>query len=125
VATALRWRSRTPAWEGVEKRIRIETGDMRKMPFAEASFDAAVASLAIHNVPEREGRSAAVREIARVLTPGGRVALLDFVRTGEYVNTLRAVGWTDVRRTGFSLHMFPPVRMVLGNRPAPVMKEKR
>jgi arsenite methyltransferase len=110
--------------EGVEQRIRLETGDMRKMPFAEASFDAAVASLAIHNVPDREGRSAAVREIARVLRPGGRVALLDFVRTGEYVNTLGALGWTDVRRTGYSLHMFPPVRIVLGSRPAdPAMNE--
>jgi arsenite methyltransferase len=104
--------------EGVEKRIRLETGDMRKMPFVETSFDAAVASLAIHNVPDREGRSAAVREIARVLRPGGRVALLDFVRTGEYATTLRALGWTDVRRTGYSLQMFPPVRMVLGSRPA-------
>jgi arsenite methyltransferase len=106
--------------EGVEKRIRLETGDMRKMPFADASFDAAVASLAIHNVPNRDGRSAAVREIARVLRPGGRVALLDFARTGEYLNTLRALGWTDVRRTGYSLHMFPPVRIVLGKMPAPV-----
>jgi arsenite methyltransferase len=104
--------------EGVEKRIRLETGDMRKMPFAEASFDAVVASLAIHNVSGREGRSAAVREIARVLRPGGHVALLDFVRTGEYVSSLRALGWTDVRRTAFSIQMFPPVRIVLGIKPA-------
>ena len=89
-----------------------------QMPFAEASFDAAVASLAIHNVPGRQGRSAAVNEIARVLRPGSRVALLDFARTGEYVDTLRALGWTDVRRTGYSLHMFPPVRIVRGSRPA-------
>jgi ubiquinone/menaquinone biosynthesis C-methylase UbiE len=109
--------------EGAEKRIRLETGDMRKMPFAEASFDAAVASLAIHNVPDREGRSAAVKEIARVLRPGARVALLDFARTGEYLNTLRALGWTDVRRTGYSLHMFPPVRIVLGSRPAAVTQK--
>jgi arsenite methyltransferase len=104
--------------EGVEKRIRLETGDMREMPFADVSFDAAVASLAIHNVPDREGRSAAVKEIARVLRPGARVALLDFARTGEYLNTLRALGWTDVRRTGYSLRMFPPVRIVLGGKPA-------
>jgi SAM-dependent methyltransferase len=104
--------------EGVEKRVRLETGDMRKMPFADASFDAAVASLAIHNVPGREGRSAAVKEIARVLRPGARLALLDLARTGEYISTLRGLGWTDVRRTGYSLHMFPPVRIVLGSRPA-------
>jgi SAM-dependent methyltransferase len=103
--------------EGVERRIRLETGDMREMPFAAASFDAAVASLAIHNVPDREGRSAAVKEIARVLRPGARIALLDLARTGEYLDTLRALGWTDVHRTGYSLHMFPPVRIVLGGKP--------
>jgi arsenite methyltransferase len=103
--------------EGVEKRIRLETGDMRKMPFGQASFEAVVASLAIHNVPGRNGRSATISEIARVLKPGGRVALLDFARTAEYVSALHALGWTDVRRTGYSLQMFPPVRMVLGSKP--------
>src|SRR6202011_6116607 len=45
--------------EGVEKRVGVETGDMRKMPFPDASFDAAVAGLAIHNIHGREGRAAA------------------------------------------------------------------
>lgn len=103
--------------EGVESRIRLETGDLRNMPFAAASFDAVAASLAIHNLPDREGRSAAVREVARVLRPGGRVAILDLVRTGEYMKTLRTLGWTDVHRTGYHLRMFPPVRIVVGTKP--------
>jgi ubiquinone/menaquinone biosynthesis C-methylase UbiE len=58
--------------EGVADRVEIHTGDMRQMPFADATFDAVVANLAIHNVPSREGRRQAISEIVRVLTPGGR-----------------------------------------------------
>src|SRR6185312_8465325 len=52
-------------------RVRINTGDMRHLPYADASFDAVVASLAIHNLPTQTDREQAVREIARVLKPGG------------------------------------------------------
>lgn len=103
--------------EGVEARVKVETGDMRKLPFPDDSFDVAVASMAIHNVRDASGREAAVREIDRVLKPGGRVALLDFARTGEYERALRAAGWVDVGRSRYSLRMFPPVRTVHGSKP--------
>ena len=98
--------------EGVADRVEVRDGDMREMPFAEASFDAVVASLAIHNIPDRAGRDQAVREIVRVLKPSGVVALLDFRHTGEYAETLRAAGLQDVRVSSLSFWMFPPVRIV-------------
>jgi arsenite methyltransferase len=98
--------------EGVADRVEVHDGDMREMPFAEASFDAVVASLAIHNIPDRAGRDQAVREIVRVLKPGGVVALLDFRHTGEYAETLRAAGLQDVHASSLSFWMFPPVRIV-------------
>jgi arsenite methyltransferase len=103
--------------EGVENCVKVVTGDMTRMPFSDASFDAAVASLSIHNIRSHEGRMAAVKEIVRVLKPGGRVAIVDIARTGEYVGAFRQLGWTDIRRTGYSLRMFPPVRMVVGTKP--------
>ncbi|MEP7045008.1 MAG: class I SAM-dependent methyltransferase [Dokdonella sp.] len=69
------------AASGIAGRIRIDTGDMRTLAYAEASFDAVVSSLAIHNLASAADRAQAVREIARVLKPGGHVALLDFVHT--------------------------------------------
>jgi SAM-dependent methyltransferase len=100
--------------EGVAERVVVVDGDMRAMPFDDASFDAVVAGLAIHNISSREGRHRAVGEVVRVLRPGGQVALLDFQKTGEYADDLRAAGLREVRRSGLSLAMYPPVRIVTG-----------
>jgi ubiquinone/menaquinone biosynthesis C-methylase UbiE len=83
--------------EGVADRVEVHTGDMRQMPFADATFDAVVANLAIYNVPSHEGRRQAISEIVRMLTPGGRVALMDFKKTGDYASDLRALGLTNAR----------------------------
>jgi arsenite methyltransferase len=102
---------------GLADRVNVKTGDMRRLPFADASFDAVVSSLAIHNLPTTADREQAVREIARVLKPGGRVALLDFRHTGSYARTLRTQGLPDTQRSWPNLLMFPPVRIVRAHRP--------
>lgn len=84
--------------EGVADRIVLETSDMRKLPFMDAAFDVIVSSLAIHNIPGREGRAAAVRESMRVLRPGGRIAIADIRTTGLYADTLAALGAKHVHR---------------------------
>ena len=48
--------------EGLSDRIELTTGDIRKLPFDDASFDLVVSSLAIHNVPSVEGRDRAIEE---------------------------------------------------------------
>jgi SAM-dependent methyltransferase len=103
--------------EGVADRVKLETGDMRRMPFDDATFDVVVSSLALHNIPDAAGRAQAVREIARVLKPGGRVALLDFQHTGEYAQVLRDLSWAGVALSGPQLLMFPPVRVVAARKP--------
>jgi arsenite methyltransferase len=103
--------------EGVAARVEVHTGDMRTMPFADASFHAAVSNLAIHNLSGAEARAAAVAEIARVVKPGGRVAIADFAGTRLYARTLRRLGWSDVRRSGLSFLIFPPVRIVTARKP--------
>ena len=96
------------------ERIQIDTGDMRHMPYADATFDVIVSSLAIHNLPSKGDRAQAINEIVRVLKPGGKIALLDFRRTREYVQSLRANGMTSAIRSAPNLLMFPPIRIVRG-----------
>lgn len=95
---------------GVADRVEVHNADAQKLPFADASFDAIVSSLVLHNIPNREGRRQAVREIARVLKPGGRVALLDLRHTSDYVEVLQQNGLPEARRSAvgfFFTWIFP------------------
>jgi ubiquinone/menaquinone biosynthesis C-methylase UbiE len=104
--------------EGVGDRVEVVDGDMRALPFADASFDAVVSSLAIHNVHDAADRERACHEIVRVLRPGGRVAVLDLRATGDYALAFEDFGLVDVTRSGRSFRMYPPVRLVTARRPA-------
>ncbi|WP_018291480.1 class I SAM-dependent methyltransferase [Verrucomicrobium sp. 3C] len=84
--------------EGVADRCELQTGDMRTLPFPDASFDLVVSNLAIHNIPEPEGRKRAVDEAVRVLKPGGRLLIADLYRTEEYVPWLQEAGMLRVNR---------------------------
>lgn len=56
--------------------VHLELGDAEQLPFSDASFDTVVATLTLCSIPDDV---AAVREMARVLRPGGRLVLLDHV----------------------------------------------
>ncbi len=103
---------RNAAVENVSEKVDIRNGDARRMPFADGSFDVVVSSLAIHNIYDQEGRKQAIREIFRVLKPGGKVALLDIKHTGEYADAFRQAGMKNVQRSGLHFFIFPPVRVV-------------
>jgi SAM-dependent methyltransferase len=80
---------------GVSDRVELSTGDMTEMPYDDGAFDVVVSSLAVHNIPGDGGRRQAIAEAARVLRPGGRLAIADFKHTGAYAEVLTELGWTD------------------------------
>jgi ubiquinone/menaquinone biosynthesis C-methylase UbiE len=88
--------------EGVADRVSVQTGDARRLPFPDASFDVVTASMSLHNIYNAGERQTAVREIARVLKPGGRVLIVDIRHSTQYAAALRDAGLTDARyRKGF------------------------
>jgi len=60
---------------GLGSRIHLVRGDATNVPLPDASFDAAMVAFGIRNVHNYE---AGLREFARVLKPGGRLAVLEF-----------------------------------------------
>jgi len=63
-------------------------GSMTELPFANASFDAAYATESLEHAVEIER---AVREICRVVKPGGRIAIID--KNAEQFGRLKTPEW--------------------------------
>jgi demethylmenaquinone methyltransferase/2-methoxy-6-polyprenyl-1,4-benzoquinol methylase len=59
------------------RRVRFVTGDMAALPLRDGAFDVVTTGYGLRNVPDLDQ---ALREIHRVLAPGGRVLSLDFNR---------------------------------------------
>jgi ubiquinone/menaquinone biosynthesis C-methylase UbiE len=105
--------------EGVADRIEVRDADARDLPFADATFDVIVSSLVLHNIHGRAEREKALHEIARVLKPGGCVALLDVAHSSQYARTLAASGLANVRISHARWLFFAPARIVTGQKPNP------
>ncbi|HEY3668759.1 MAG TPA: bifunctional demethylmenaquinone methyltransferase/2-methoxy-6-polyprenyl-1,4-benzoquinol methylase UbiE [Polyangiaceae bacterium] len=56
------------------ERVELVQGDAQALPFADRSFDSVCIAFGIRNVPDR---ARALREMARVTRPGGRIAILE------------------------------------------------
>ena len=88
-------------------RVKIETGDATSLPFEAGSFDAVVSGLCLHNIPGTEARAKAVSEIYRVAKAGGKIAIFDLFKAGEYSARLRELGAAEVVEEGLSYGVLP------------------
>jgi len=58
----------------LDDRVTLVEGDAQTLPLANCEIDAAAMAFGIRNVPDRP---AALRELARVVRPGGRICVLE------------------------------------------------
>jgi SAM-dependent methyltransferase len=90
---------RNAVLEGVADRVEVRRGDMHDLPFAPNTFDLVLSSWVIHNMPERDDREKALREIMRVLKPGGRALIVDIEHIDDYRRYLRDNGVREVTKS--------------------------
>ena len=103
--------------EGVAERVELQDADARKLPFQDASFDVILSSGAIHNISGAAEREIAIREIARVLKPGGQLAIADIRHTRQYEQILLSLGWQQTRRWSPSFIFVTPARVLRAAKP--------
>jgi len=83
---------------GLEDRVRFELADYCATPYPDASFDCA---WALESLCHASNKSDFYREMARVIRPGGRLVVAEYMRTarplspaGEAMMRLWLDGWT-------------------------------
>lgn len=62
----------------------FQTGVIEQLPFPDQSFDVVLSTLMMHHLP-KPLKQQGLAEIARVLKPGGRLVIADFIRKQDRV----------------------------------------
>jgi arsenite methyltransferase len=96
--------------------VHFLKGIIEQIPLPGGSVDVVISNCVINLSTDK---AAVLTEIARVLKPGGRVAILDFRHTGQYAAVLAVGGLGEVHRSPRRFGMYPPVRVVTATKPTP------
>jgi ubiquinone/menaquinone biosynthesis C-methylase UbiE len=80
---------------GIE--VELERANLERLPFADSEFELVVCFQAIEHLLEP---SLGIRELARVLAPGGRIVLTTDNSRRLFTNVINAPRWTAARLLG-------------------------
>ncbi|MDJ0850249.1 MAG: metalloregulator ArsR/SmtB family transcription factor [Myxococcota bacterium] len=82
---------RTKLAEGAVEGVELRQGDAGALPIEDGEVDAAIAHMVLHYLPSP---AEAIREMARVVKPGGAVVVVDFVaHEHEWMRQELGVAW--------------------------------
>lgn len=85
---------------GVRDRLYYLTEDMTDLPMPDGTFDVTMAYISIRTLAGKTQRVEAVREMFRVLRPGGEVRIVDVQHLRQYRDALIDCGAVDCQLSG-------------------------
>ena len=103
--------------EAVSSLCTLVSQPAQDMPFPDAAFDVIVSNLCLHNIYDAPTRRQALRQVVRVLRPGGIALISDYKRTGEYADEFRKAGLIVEEKRGSLITTFPPLTVVIARKP--------
>lgn len=90
----------TERWGKLPPSLELRTADALALPFVDGSFDFLFAMMMLHHVEEHfkeyVRRPQALKEVRRVLRPGGVFVYSDMFRRTEIRSTLSELGFTQL-----------------------------
>ena len=91
----------------IRSRLDFRVGDVRELALDSESFDRVISTRVVINLAERDEQARALRELARVLRPGGLLLLSEATLQGlERLNALRSeFGLPAIGTPGFNLYL--------------------
>ncbi|MDO8123503.1 MAG: methyltransferase domain-containing protein [Candidatus Hermodarchaeota archaeon] len=66
--------------EGVKDQVKFQYGDPTEIPFEDATFDILTMDNVLHEIEEQDLKIQTLNEAYRVLKPGGRLVMLEWIR---------------------------------------------
>ncbi len=85
---------------GVNDRVKIETGDLRRLSYNAGNFDVVLSALALHDIADPKDRGKALDELWRVTKPGGHIAIWDWDDAAGDLAHFKTAGAELVRESG-------------------------
>jgi arsenite methyltransferase len=93
---------------GVADRVRVESADARNLPFENGRFDIITTSFMLHHMNKAD-RETAVREMARVLKPKGKLVIVEIAHAKQLASILGEIGFTNIRQPSLNLPLYKQI----------------
>lgn len=103
---------------GIVDKVRFESVSLPRLSYPDAHFDAVISSRALNALDTVEQREQAVREMVRVLKPGGKIAIHELADASDFARMLVMQGIANASIARTSLPLGLGGRVVTGQKSA-------
>lgn len=98
--------------EEVADKTVVLPENILKTNFEDGFFDVILSNLCLHNIEDAREREQALKEIYRILKPGGDVIISDFKHTREYTRFFEHQEMSVTKTGPYLFSTFPPLTIV-------------